>query len=170
MILINNLIIFTWFNVLYETIRYNKDTIIDIVYDTEYAKILFYSTIGIYSYNKLILTIFGDTKIGNSIKTLIYYIINFSCLYVYLHSEKWFYDNVIMEGYKTHTFTIYAKLLYIISTAYYINELYFHLTRKIKRKDDMEMLVHHVLTITLITFSYYTNALRTGLYILYLPP
>ena len=45
---------------------------------------------------------------------------------------------------------------------------YIHSNKIIKRKDDKEMLLHHIITLTLLLGSYYTNLIRGGLYVLYL--
>ena len=168
MIPLNVIIILSWLNSMYEEINTSKNTLVNIVYDNQYFYLLVYSIIGLNSYNRQMISIFGDTKIGNSMKTLWYYIFYYTTLYIYLHSQDWFYDGIITQGYPAHTFTVYAKLLYIISTAYYINEIYEHINREVKKKDDTEMLIHHIATIILICGSYQVNALRTGLYILYL--
>ena len=38
----------------------------------------------------------------------------------------------------------------------------------LKRKDDLAMIIHHYMAISLISLSYYTNTLRIGIYVLYL--
>ena len=49
------------------------------------------------------------------------------------------------------------KLLYFIECGFYLHSIYATLYMDTVRKDFMVMIIHHVLTMTLITFSYATR-------------
>jgi hypothetical protein len=61
----------------------------------------------------------------------------------------------------------YLKLYIMVSLGYHIHSFAFHLAEGKKRNDFYEMSLHHILTITLIFFSYMINHLHAAALILF---
>ncbi|MES1907569.1 MAG: hypothetical protein MHM6MM_000664 [Cercozoa sp. M6MM] len=61
--------------------------------------------------------------------------------------------------------TVSQKLFYILQCALNVHLLVWHLLYDERKKDFVVMLVHHVVTISLISFSYAFNYLRIGIWV-----
>lgn len=59
------------------------------------------------------------------------------------------------------------KLYYLTQTAFYIHQVLI-LNAEARRKDHIQMMTHHVITIFLITTSYFSNFTRVGCLIMVL--
>jgi ceramide synthetase len=59
------------------------------------------------------------------------------------------------------------RILYFIECGFYLHSIYATLYMDVKRKDNFVMLLHHVLTMTLITVSYATRYHKIGLLVLF---
>lgn len=70
-------------------------------------------------------------------------------------------------GYPFQTQMPWIKEYYLINMAYHTHSLLFHLTSK-RRNDFMEMLLHHIVAIILISFSYLLNFVRGGALVMFL--
>ena len=86
--------------------------------------LLFYSTIGIYLFNNLIIMNTSNRKSAYILQTFFFYIFNFSILYVYLHINGWFFSKKILNNYHNDKYIAGSKSIYIILIGYYINEIY----------------------------------------------
>ncbi|XP_077176028.1 ceramide synthase 2 [Paroedura picta] len=76
--------------------------------------------------------------------------------------KPWFYElNKVWEGYPIQTLLPSQYWYYVIELSFYWS-LLFSVASDVKRKDFMEQIIHHVATIILITFSWYTNYIRAG--------
>eukprot|EP00160_Parvularia_atlantis_P013811 Unigene3081_Nuclearia_a/m.9465 Unigene3081_Nuclearia_a/g.9465 ORF Unigene3081_Nuclearia_a/g.9465 Unigene3081_Nuclearia_a/m.9465 type:complete len:372 (+) Unigene3081_Nuclearia_a:176-1291(+) len=56
----------------------------------------------------------------------------------------------------------YIKEYYLVSLAYHLHSLLFHVFVSKRRNDFLEMLLHHVVAVMLISFSYLLNFVRGG--------
>ena len=65
------------------------------------------------------------------------------------------------EGWPTQEMSVEMKYFYTLALGTYIHLFFFHFV-DVRRKDFSEMLLHHVLTIGLITTSWVTNFVRFG--------
>ncbi len=86
---------------------------------------------------------------------------------VVLWDKPWFSDpdhNWI--GYPLHFPTPDVKAYYFLSLGHYVHLMVSQFF-DVKRKDFLEMLIHHVVTIFLIVFSYNANLIRIGTMVLF---
>ncbi|KAM7538502.1 hypothetical protein Aperf_G00000061795 [Anoplocephala perfoliata] len=60
------------------------------------------------------------------------------------------------------------RWLYMLEIGFYIHSFYASLRLDVKRKDTSVILVHHVLTIALLSFSFFAKFHRVGLLVLFL--
>jgi len=54
------------------------------------------------------------------------------------------------------------KMFYFTQLAFYMHSFIAHVTIEVRRKDFVQMLVHHIISAFLIGFSYYYNVFRIG--------
>ena len=137
-------------------------------YDVKFYEIFFYNILGLWCLYKFINKYIKEDKIRDCLKSLIYYTLNVKLLYNYLPETEWYLNENMVKGYEDHEMSCRDKYMYIFSLSYYMLELMMFKNRKVNRKDDMEMLLHHVVTIMLIFISYSANLFRIGLNIVYL--
>lgn len=91
-----------------------------------------------------------------------FYIIAFIAGMSVVVDKPWFYDlRKVWEGYPIQTLLPSQYWLYMMEQAFYLS-LLFSIAWDVKRKDFKEQVIHHVATIILITFSWYTNYIRAG--------
>ena len=144
------------------------DIIVDNNYDNDFFKISLYSIMSIISMYSVVDYYIKECKQNECVKSLIYYTFSEILLYNNLLNSEWYLNNNMIKNYQKHEITSRDKFLYILSLCYYIIELVQFGFKKIKRKDDTQMLIHHIVTIILIAISYHTNMIRIGLSIIYL--
>lgn len=72
--------------------------------------------------------------------------------------DDWAIDMVVPDD---------IKILYYIECGFYVHSIYATLYMDAVRKDFFAMLVHHVLTVSLLTFSYCTKYHKTGILVLF---
>ncbi|KAI8967638.1 TLC domain-containing protein [Mycotypha africana] len=77
------------------------------------------------------------------------------------HSPHWFDSSQYWIGYPHILMSKRMKLYYLMQFAFWIQQLYtIHIEKR--RKDHFAMLSHHIITLVLISSSYYTNFTRIG--------
>ena len=74
---------------------------------------------------------------------------------------------VLRHEYETHAFEPYSRMFYLVSLAFWTSCLFF-LGIETVRKDFFQMLMHHIVTVTLIGMSFVFNFHRFGLVVLLL--
>lgn len=96
----------------------------------------------------------------------LYYLFAFIYGCVVLWDKPWFWDgNACWYSYPYHALTPGIWWYYMIELSFYWS-LTFSQFFDIKRKDFFQMLVHHVITISLLAFSYACNLTRIGTLVL----
>jgi very-long-chain ceramide synthase len=110
----------------------------------------------------------SNEKLYESVNSFIYYSFDTILIHSVLLNTTWFSTLDLFDNIDNHRFSSGEILVYHIQIAHYILELYNILYKSVKRKDDKQMLAHHIITLTLIIASYYTNLIRAGLYVMYL--
>ncbi|CDH55127.1 longevity-assurance protein [Lichtheimia corymbifera JMRC:FSU:9682] len=82
-------------------------------------------------------------------------------MYLMYHSPYWFNTSYFWIDYPHIMMKRDIKSYYLMQTAFFIQQLYaLHVEKR--RKDHFAMVTHHVITITLLVSSYYTNFTRIG--------
>ncbi|XP_005098579.1 ceramide synthase 2 [Aplysia californica] len=86
---------------------------------------------------------------------------------VWIHLDKpWFYETIhCWKGWPEHHISDDIYWYYMVEGAFYLS-LLFSLFTDHKRKDFVEMVVHHVATLTLMTLSWVNNFVRIGTLVL----
>lgn len=104
-------------------------------------------------------------------KFLVYLMLWSYCAYLLLYSGKY--------NYFTEPYSIWddwslgmsvpgdITLLYFVECGFYLHSIYATIYMDAWRKDSIVMLIHHVLTMTLILFSYATRYQKIGLNVLF---
>lgn len=114
----------------------------------------------------------NNQKLLESVQSFFYYLFNCILLHNILHNKEWFYTRVFFKNTSEHRFTYIEYIALLISVVHYVIELYDRWyvinTVMIKRKDDTEMMVHHIITSLLIIGAYKMNLCRAALFVLYL--
>ncbi|KAF7977642.1 hypothetical protein HWV62_3058 [Athelia sp. TMB] len=101
--------------------------------------------------------------------SVIYYVATWSFgMYVYLNLPATIYDRSPMwSSYPDIPIAGPVKFYYLLQTAFYLHQVLI-LNAEAKRKDHVQMMTHHVITIALIGASYYSNFTRVGCMLLFL--
>nr|XP_056709889.1 ceramide synthase 2 [Euleptes europaea] len=91
-----------------------------------------------------------------------FYLLTFIAGMSVIADKPWFYDlQLVWEGYPIQTLLPSQYWYYVIELSFYWS-LLFSVASDVKRKDFTEQIIHHVATIILMTFSWYTNYIRAG--------
>ncbi|XP_063001800.1 ceramide synthase 2 [Elgaria multicarinata webbii] len=91
-----------------------------------------------------------------------FYLIAFIAGLAVIADKPWFYDlQKVWEGYPVQVLLPSQYWYYIIELSFYWS-LLFRIASDVKRKDFKEQVIHHVATIILISFSWFTNYIRAG--------
>uniref|UniRef100_A0A674A4M1 Ceramide synthase 3 n=1 Tax=Salmo trutta TaxID=8032 RepID=A0A674A4M1_SALTR len=81
---------------------------------------------------------------------------------VSLYDVKWFYDTrEVWNGFPKQTMLDSQYWYYILEMSFY-GSLLFRVTFDVKRKDFKEQIIHHLATLTLLSFSWCVNYIRIG--------
>lgn len=89
-------------------------------------------------------------------------------LYVHYHlPTKVLHPVAVWEGYPHIPLATPVKFYYLVQTAFYVHQTLI-LNAEARRKDHVQMMAHHVITIGLLLLSYFTNFTRVGSLILLL--
>ncbi|XP_015279981.1 PREDICTED: ceramide synthase 2 [Gekko japonicus] len=91
-----------------------------------------------------------------------FYLLAFIAGMSVIADKPWFYDlERVWDGYPIQTLLPSQYWYYVIELSFYWS-LLFSVASDVKRKDFTEQIIHHVATLILITFSWYTNYIRAG--------
>uniref|UniRef100_A0A8D0E847 Ceramide synthase 2 n=1 Tax=Salvator merianae TaxID=96440 RepID=A0A8D0E847_SALMN len=91
-----------------------------------------------------------------------FYLIAFFAGMAVIIDKPWFYDlREVWRGYPIQSLLPSQYWYYIIELSFYWS-LLFRVASDVKRKDFKEQVIHHVATIILISFSWFTNYIRAG--------
>ena len=105
-------------------------------------------------------------KFGESCyKTLAYSILWSLAMFVTFFSGNTFFQNTIQIFSKEMNEGIDLKVCYAMEVAFYFQAIIGTLFFDVRKKDDMAMILHHIVTIGLITFSYKIDGLAIGVII-----
>ncbi|XP_029624005.1 ceramide synthase 2 isoform X1 [Salmo trutta] len=81
---------------------------------------------------------------------------------VSLYDKEWFYDTrEVWNGFPKQTMLDSQYWYYILEMSFY-GSLLFRVTFDVKRKDFKEQIIHHLATLTLLSFSWCVNYIRIG--------
>jgi len=83
--------------------------------------------------------------------------------------EDFFWEPVLcIKDFPNLPMDVMTKSFYMTQLAFYIHSIGCHITIEVHRKDFLQMLIHHIITVHLLLMSYYTNTHRFGLIVLIL--
>jgi hypothetical protein len=102
------------------------------------------------------------------------YIIFTSLAFLVSYKEVWFYDTRYLWLGCTHfpPCNLYVNhkvlLFYCVQTGFYLQAIHFLAFLEVRRKDWLESMIHHIVTVGLLVYSYYVNFTRVGILIMLL--
>ncbi|KAL6056223.1 Ceramide synthase 5 [Balamuthia mandrillaris] len=110
-----------------------------------------------------------QAELRESLSQLIYYTISWTWCAVWVMQQDFFWDTVyIWEGdfpFQPLPWTVYW--LYAFNLGWYAHCTYAHFTWDNHKSDFWEMLIHHVVTLVLLYFSFVNGYWRLGCLVLY---
>eukprot|EP01114_Cavostelium_apophysatum_P023176 TRINITY_DN8650_c0_g1_i1.p1 TRINITY_DN8650_c0_g1~~TRINITY_DN8650_c0_g1_i1.p1 ORF type:complete len:312 (+),score=63.66 TRINITY_DN8650_c0_g1_i1:117-1052(+) len=109
-------------------------------------------------------------KFSESAWKFLYYAVAWSwCAMITLNSDFFWNPSLCIEGWPGHPNPEPSmKWFYIFQLSFYVSSMFLHVTFEVRRKDFVQMLLHHVLSAGLIGMSYYMNLYRFGAVLLFL--
>ncbi|KAM4602650.1 ceramide synthase 2 [Polymixia lowei] len=91
-----------------------------------------------------------------------FYLLAFIGGIVALYDKEWFYDTrEVWTGFPKQSMLESQYWYYILEMSFY-GSLLFSVTVDVKRKDFKEQIIHHLATLTLLSFSWCVNYIRIG--------
>ncbi|XP_026394558.1 LAG1 longevity assurance homolog 2-like isoform X2 [Papaver somniferum] len=103
-------------------------------------------------------------KCSESMWKLTYYGTVQACLLTVIYHEPWSRDiNQYFKGWPNQELKLPFTLLYMCQCGFYLYSIAALLTWETRRKDFSIMMSHHIVTVFLIGFSYFTSFFRIGL-------
>ncbi|RKP36242.1 TLC domain-containing protein [Dimargaris cristalligena] len=94
--------------------------------------------------------------------SVLYYSASWSLgMYIMYHSDYWLDTRHFWIGYPHKQLSGLFKFYYLSQIGFWIQQIFVLHVEK-RRRDYVEMFVHHILTNTLLIASYYTNFVRIG--------
>jgi hypothetical protein len=109
-------------------------------------------------------------KLSESVWKMLFYLTSFGWGTLLVARRDWTWINSY-DALFDHVPTLYAapdsidgdiRLFYLFELGFYVHSVYAHVAIEIRRKDFVEMLVHHVATFALIAISYSTRFVAVG--------
>ncbi|TKS73397.1 von Willebrand factor [Collichthys lucidus] len=92
----------------------------------------------------------------------VFYFFAFVYGVVALHDKPWFYNlKEIWKGFPKQSMLPSQYWYYLLEMGFYLS-LLLSLTFDVKRKDFREQVIHHIATLTLLSFSWISNYIRIG--------
>lgn len=106
-------------------------------------------------------------KCSESLWKLTYYAAAEILILKTTYNEPWFYDiDQYFTGWPDQELRLPLKFFYMCQCGFYIYSIAALLTWETRRKDFSVMMSHHVITVVLIAYSYFTSFFRIGSIIL----
>ncbi|GAY54885.1 hypothetical protein CUMW_160210 [Citrus unshiu] len=107
------------------------------------------------------------SKCSESMWKLTYYATVEFCILKFACDEPWFTDtNLYFKGWPNQELKLPIMLYYMCQCGFYIYSIAALLTWETRRKDFAVMMAHHVITVLLIGYSYFTRFFQIGSIIL----
>lgn len=112
-------------------------------------------------------------KLHENLFYAIWHIYSFGMVYSQLSSEAWFFEMLDSKDPRhmlsqwPHFIYKDTEVVYLLELSFWLSCLTFMMVETI-RSDSVELLLHHVATITLISLSYVYNYYRIGLVVMFL--
>ncbi|XP_059926800.1 ceramide synthase 2 [Gadus macrocephalus] len=92
----------------------------------------------------------------------VFYLFTFFGGILALYDKEWFYDTrQVWTGFPKQSMLESQYWYYVLEMSFY-GSLLFSITFDVKRKDFKEQIVHHLATLTLLSFSWCVNYIRIG--------
>ncbi|XP_038573005.1 ceramide synthase 2-like [Micropterus salmoides] len=92
----------------------------------------------------------------------VFYLFAFVCGVLALYDKPWFYNlKEVWAGFPKQSMLPSQYWYYLLEMGFYLS-LLFSLTFDVKRKDFKEQVIHHIATLTLLSFSWISNYIRIG--------
>uniref|UniRef100_H3DDK5 Ceramide synthase 4a n=1 Tax=Tetraodon nigroviridis TaxID=99883 RepID=H3DDK5_TETNG len=96
----------------------------------------------------------------------VFYLVAFSAGLASLIHTSWFWDHTeFWRGYPKQALEPAHRWYYLLEMGFYVS-LLLSVSADVKRKDFKEQVIHHITTIFLIGFSYCTNFVRVGTFVM----
>ncbi|KAL9174176.1 hypothetical protein ABFS82_02G034600 [Erythranthe guttata] len=106
-------------------------------------------------------------KCSESMWKLTYYSTMEFCVLATIYHEPWFRDvNQCFTGWPNQELKLALKLIYMCQCGFYIYSIFALVAWETRRKDFSVMMSHHVVTVTLISYSYVLRFFQIGAVIL----
>ncbi|XP_026234480.1 ceramide synthase 2 [Anabas testudineus] len=101
-------------------------------------------------------------KFRESSWRFVFYLCAFIGGVVALYEKEWFYDTLeVWRGFPKQSLLDSQYWYYILEMSFY-GSLLFSVAFDVKRKDFKEQIIHHLATLTLLSFSWCVNYIRIG--------
>ncbi|XP_068459335.1 ceramide synthase 2 [Clinocottus analis] len=92
----------------------------------------------------------------------VFYFFAFVCGLLALHDKPWLYNlKEVWAGFPKQSMLPSQYFYYLLEMGFYLS-LLLSLTSDVKRKDFKEQVIHHIATLTLLSFSWISNYIRVG--------
>uniref|UniRef100_A0A8D0AN17 Ceramide synthase 3b n=1 Tax=Sander lucioperca TaxID=283035 RepID=A0A8D0AN17_SANLU len=92
----------------------------------------------------------------------VFYFFAFVCGVLALYDKPWLYNmKEVWAGFPKQVSLFAIYWYYLLETGFYLS-LLLSLTFDVKRKDFKEQVIHHIATLTLLSFSWISNYIRIG--------
>lgn len=107
-------------------------------------------------------------KLAESLSKILYYApMSIFGIQIVLQNDWFFNTRALWTGFPNPTIEPELPLFYGIQASYYIYLLISHLFLDARRKDFWQMLIHHIVTLILVIFSYKFSYLRVGVLVFF---
>jgi hypothetical protein len=108
------------------------------------------------------------SKFAESMWKMVYYVPSFSAGLYLAVSKGWFPETAnCWVGVPNQVLEPDVRAFYLFQLGFYLHSTFAHLFMEVRRKDFWEMLVHHIVTLWLIFWSYGAGYHRIGVLVLF---